>query len=298
MVDVRERGLVASFAAPNDRPFPGVLVLGGSEGGSPAHVGELLAAAGFASLALSYFHAPGVPANLVEIPVEYVHTAIQWLRDHPQVRGDRIGVVGWSKGAELALIAATRWPDWIGTVVAYAPSSVAFAGIAFRGDGRRRSSWSEDGKPLPFVPYPTRVRPSIGVRGLSLAAVYRAALENTDAVARAAIPIERADADILLISGGRDRMWPSTAMAATLIERLTEAGKRDRVEHLHFDDAGHSFMPWAPAMRSKRIARLLDQIRLMGVGGLFDLGGRPRANREALHNAWPRAVAFLTEHLK
>jgi hypothetical protein len=40
-----------------------------------------------------------------------------------------------------------------------------------------------------------------------------------------------------------------------------------------------------------------NRVRLAGVGGPFELGGRPRANRRAHDDAWPQAVTFLTNAL-
>jgi len=295
--EVEDSGLAASFVTDSGEPRPGVVVLGGSEGGRPIHLAKLLAAEGFSCLALSYFSKAPLPPNLVEVPLDYVEDALRWLVRHPMVAGQRLGIVGASKGAELALLAAAHLPDAVGAVVAYAPSAVSFAGISFGGDGRCRSSWSFRGQPMPFVPYPKRARPSVGLRGLALAPIYRGALANTDAVAAAAIPIEQADAAIMLISGDRDRMWPSSTMAEMLCARLREAGRGDQVVHLQFADAGHSFMPWSPNTGSERLGKLIDALRLAGFGGVFDLGGKPRANRAALQEAWPRAVAFLHEHL-
>ena len=297
MDELHEGGLAGSLVTDSEEARPGVLVLGGSEGGRPVHMAKLLAAEGFSCLALSYFGALPLPRNLVEVPLDYVQDALGWLSAQPCVDGQRLGVIGASKGAELALLTAAHMPDAVGAVVAYAPSAVSFAGIAFGGDGRHRSSWSLRGKALPFVPYPKGARPSLGLRGLSLAPIYRAALRDDEAVAAAAIPIERAEAPIMLISGDRDRMWPSSAMAQMLQDRLRESGKDHRVVHLRFSDAGHSFMPWAPNALSSRSARLVDGLRLAGFGGLFDLGGKPRANRAALQEAWAKAVAFLHEHL-
>jgi len=275
-----------------------VLVLGGSEGGRPIHLAKLLAAEGFSCLALSYFGKAPLPRNLVEVPLDYVERALRWLAAGPLVKGQRVGIVGASKGAELALLAAAHVSDTVGAVVAYAPSAVSFAGIAFGGDGRHRSSWSFKGQPLSFVPYPKRARPSIGLRGISLAPIYRGALGNAEAVAAATIPIEETEAAIMLISGDRDRMWPSSAMAEMLGVRLEAAGKSQQFVHLRFADAGHSFVPWRPSRGSERVGQLLDAVRLAGFGGLFDLGGKPNANRAALAEAWPRAVTFLREHLK
>jgi pimeloyl-ACP methyl ester carboxylesterase len=151
--------------------------------------------------------------------------------------------------------------------------------------------------PVPFVPYVPGVRPSLSWRGLKLAPMYRAALAQTDAAAAAAIPIERTDARILLITGDRDSIWPSSEMAHAIAARLASAGKADRLTHLRYPDAGHSLIPWAPDTRSTTVARVANRFRLAGIGGLFELGGRLRANRHAHDDAWPKAVASLTNAL-
>lgn len=295
--EVQDFGLAGSFYAADGGQRPGVLALGGSEGGRPAYLAGLLASEGFACLALSYFGSAPLPRNLVEVPLDYVETALRWLRQQPEVADRPPAVIGASKGAELALLTAALLPESVGAVVAYAPSAVAFAGIAFVGQGRRRSSWSFRGTPLPFVPYPGSARPSLGWRGLSLAPMYGAALGDDEAVADAAIPIERSDAPVMLLSGDRDRMWPSSTMAEMVVARLAKAGKADQVVHLRFPRAGHSFMPWRPSKAPARVGPVADAVRLAGFGGLFDLGGRPSDNREALRQAWPQAVAFLRGHL-
>src|SRR5438067_1369515 len=174
-IDVDDGVLVGSLLVAGDDRCPGVIALGGSEGGCPIHLAQLLADEGFACLALSYFHRAGLPRNLVEVPLEYLQAAIGWLQDRDEVSGDRVGLIGASKGAELALLSATRFPA-VGAVVAYAPSSVVFAGISFGGDGRRRSSWSDHGQPVPFVPYAPHSRPALHWRGFALVRMYRAAL--------------------------------------------------------------------------------------------------------------------------
>ena len=63
--------------------------------------------------------------------------------------------MGGSKGAELALLAATASPHLFGPVAAIAPSCVAWFGVDLTGgvaDASARSSWTLGGRPVPFVP--------------------------------------------------------------------------------------------------------------------------------------------------
>ena len=139
---------------------------------------------------------------------------------------------------------------------------------------------------MAFVPYAAASRPSLSLRGLSVAPMYRTALENRDAVAAAAIPIERTRAPVLLVSGDQDGMWPSSQMAEMMKARLARVGREDQVVHLRYPKAGHALAPWAPhGARSRIMSRL------------YDLGGQPHDNREAALDAWPKAVSFFRTHL-
>ena len=95
-----------------------------------------------------------LPARLEGIPLEYFRSAIEWLRSQPSVEPSKIGVVGTSKGGEAALLVSATYRE-ICAVVAYSPSHVVFQGIneAWSDASASKSSWTLDGKPVPFVPF-------------------------------------------------------------------------------------------------------------------------------------------------
>ncbi len=126
---LRSNGLFGIlYEPPGAGTHPAMLVLGGSEGGTPRSAGAAggLASRGYAVLALAYFHEEGLPPALSNIPLEYFSTALRWLALQPTVDASRIGVLGVSRGAELALLGASI-PE-IHLVVAYAPSNVVIRG--------------------------------------------------------------------------------------------------------------------------------------------------------------------------
>ena len=283
---VRDRGLVGTMFEPQpSRHRPTLIVVGGSEGGMVISQIEaaMFASHGYNALALAYFDPTGtlgggLPTKLSLVPLEYFGTAIDWLGAQPSVDPNRIGFVGSSKGAELALLVGSRYPQ-IKTVVAYAPSNVAWAGLGASPADREpytNSSWSEHGQPVPFLEYafgaPTFYR------------YYRDALDDHAAVAHAAIPVERIHGPVLLVSGRADALWPSSYRADQVISRLHAHHHPYPDEHLAYDAAGHGiFFPYEPT----------TQIRF----GNLDLGGSPAANARADREHWPILLDFLADNL-
>ena len=100
------------------------------------HIYSLLASRGFATIALAYFGAPGLPDKLVGIEVEAVERAIRWLDGRADVSGDRVAVIGGSRGGELALLAGSLLKQIGGGRVRPEPRLV---GRARRGRSGRRA---------------------------------------------------------------------------------------------------------------------------------------------------------------
>ena len=284
-VEIREAPVVGSFTVPEGAgPFPGVVALSGSGGGVPGWWGDLLAPHGVAVLAAAYFGVEPLPSVLCEIPVETVAAAGAWLRGRPEIRDGRVGLVGGSKGAELALLASAAYPELFGPVAVIAPQSVTWFGVDLTGgvaDASGRSSWTLDGQPVPFVPPVPGVDVERTERGLRSVGIYAAALEQADAVAAAAIPVERAAGPLLLVSGGDDGACPSTLMARMIVERMEAHGRGADARHLDFPKCGHVVVrPWpsgqAPPMP-------------------FDNGGTDEALDAAHDIALPAVVAHLRE---
>ena len=279
---LREGDLVGTFGLPEGKgPYPGVLALGGSDGGIPEYFLRLLVPEGFACLAQAYFATPETQPALVEVPLERIERGLRWMLAQSAVaaRDGRVAVVGGSKGGELALLVAATFPDLVGPVVAYTPSAVVWAGIDFRlSSGATQSSWSVGGRPLPFVPYPQGIGPSFGDRGMRVQQIYDKGLDNSAAVEEAAIPIERATGPTLLISGGDDGVWPATRMCAMLTERMRKAGRATLVRHLDFPQAGHALFR-GPVEAASPMQ--------------LDFGGSDGSADAAHMAAWPEVIQHL-----
>ena len=151
-IDVQEEGLVGALFVPSsDAPLPVVITLSGSNGGLGENRAKLLASNGFIVFALGYFGIEGLPSGLQEIPLEYFETAFAWLQKQPNIDTSRVGLYGVSRGAELALILGSLFPDSIQAIVAVAPSSVVHGGLS----ETPVHAWLYEGNPIaPFAVQP------------------------------------------------------------------------------------------------------------------------------------------------
>ena len=246
----------------------------------------LLAAHGFVVLNLYYFGHSSLPERFVGVPLEYFDGAVSWLKTHEDVDSERLGVIGHSRGAEAALLLGTIRPD-IKVIVAVAPTAVVWPGPNPRDSFH--SAWAHQDRELAFVPidlvqgFNSLLR-NVGGKEIDDRKLFERSLKNQSAVKRAAIPVEKSQAAILLISGKEDRVWPSAAMAEMLVERLDRYKHPLPYRHLAYEDAGHSFglpnLPQPPRPRNE-----------------FRPGETRMGNAAAALESWKATLTFLESEL-
>ena len=277
--DIAADGLVAQYIRPEGETgrLPALIVLGGSEGGTRwvRRTGALFAAQGYAVLAVSYFRAEGLPAGLDLIPLEYFGRGLAWLAAQPGVDRNRIAIYGLSKGSEAALLTATRHPE-IRAVIAASPSHVAWPGLS--NPFVLQSSWSENGAPVPFVPY------DMSQGFTSIFSIFQNSLPGVARHPDAVIPVERINGPILLISGEADGLWPAKVMADAIVARLRANNFRHRVQNLSYPDAGH-MTPTPPALGPTTPATQAQ------------MGGTIEGTDRARTAAWAAMLCFLRDSL-
>lgn len=295
MNTVRGPGFTGSFARPRDSVGrPAVIVLHGSEGGGGINRGRAqdLAAQGFVVLAIDYFASPseniaGIPAALRSIPLDPIADARAWLAARPEVDPRRIALAGTSRGAEMALLAASHGL-FDGPVLACVPSDLMWPGY---GDNNVTTedypSWTLRGEPLPFVPF-IRDEFDRGRRFPTGTAAFRASeVDHIDRLAAARIPVETIAAPVMLLGAEADTTWHSGEMARRIDIRRSEAGLADRTRTVVYAGAGHQICgngAWP--------------LRLYGRDGEGDANLSMQAEGEATVDAWKQTIAFLTEVLR
>jgi dienelactone hydrolase len=283
-LEVRDDGLVATWFAPSSGTVgPALLVLGGSEGGKEItmRLAASLHAKGYGALALAYFGAEGLPDQLEEIPLEYFTRALDWLARQPGVDPSRIGVIGGSKGAEAALLLASR-DRRVRAVLAFTPSDYAWQSVDWN-DWSDTPSWTEAGAPVPYLRY-TPFDPAAGLRAMYDRSVAEAGVDARNA---ARIPIENSVASVMLVAGEQDALWGAVAASDRIAATLAAAGHAHEVLVLSYAEAGHVVFIGGPlAVDDPLLERILP------------MGGTREGVITAINDAWPKSLAFLERNLR
>lgn len=280
------------FAGVGEEPHPGVLLLhgGGGARGYEQRYAAMLAEHGYTVFCVEYFGAPGIRDALLEIPLAEFGAAAEWLLDRPAVDGESVGVVGFSRGGEGALVVGSEF-DTVGMVAAYVPGCYRWAAPSWMdGVGEDQPTWTRDGEAPPYVCVDEYVTDPDGIEqplggGGPCACTLALDRASEETLSAAAIPVEEIDGPVLLVSGGEDAVWPSARMAAAARARLDEAAHPWRYEHLSFPDAGHTIrVPY----RFDGDTDPDEQHRY---------GGTERANAAASARAWERTLSYLDHAL-
>jgi hypothetical protein len=260
------------------RPLCAVLVLSGSSGRIELDRTRLLARHGAAALSLRWFGGAGQPPGICEVPLETFTPVLDRLAS----LNDHLCVIGTSKGAEAALLLASRDPR-IHVVAGFAPSSVVWANVGPGIEGsatQGRSSWSVGGHPLPFVPYDPAWSPPTTTHGLpSYRSLYEQSLTTfAERVPDATIPVEQITGDLLLAAGGDDQVWPSDHFTSQITNRRNDHQLPTTV--ITLPAAGH------------RIPLPGEPINPPG-GMAMARGGNPDADTTLGHHVWPALLQLL-----
>ncbi len=189
-------------------------------------------AQGYAVLSIGYFNTPDTPQMLDRISLNAIHDTIIQMSKHPKINAQKIALLGSSKGGELVLNLASRYKD-VDAVVALVPSHVTFPAATFTST----SSWMHNDQEIAYLDVP-------------LAAIWQFLKGDTQegfAIMfgeeknwrNAAIPVEKINGPLLLLSAVDDEAWPSHYMSSKVVHRLKEKQFKHYYQHFSFT-GGHN----------------------------------------------------------
>ncbi len=319
--EVREP-VVGVFFTPKElsAPTPVIIVLGGSEGGyNPGWAKVLASKTRLPTLALAYFGLEGLPPSLENIPLETLEKAMDWLNARPFVAKNRFGVVGASRGGEMAILAASLFPQ-IRAVVGAAQfnglnlvSGTADVNILSSLDrapngtvilwedvgNAHAPAWTYRGTPFPFLHFlpddhaEARFRQAqqTGTAYLNAPSFLHSLEVQRSRIPEATIHAERSQAAFLLIGNPGDGVWPSDVLSRITVDRLHTHAHPRPARVLSYEEGGHMLIPYP------YYPTTLRQFYLPTLKVWKGLGGTAVGAAKAAEDSWPKVIEFLQREL-
>ena len=219
------------FIPKGDGPFPAVIsLLGGVKMRQvPEQHAAYLASHGFVTLTLAFFGVEGLPRSYLEKPIDIEHfeRGVEFLQNHPSVANENIGVLGESKGGEIALSMMTHLPQvkavctLNGSVASIAVSTV-YKGqheVEALSGNPMRAQFRDDG--------------SVDISEC---------LDDPKEQPKSIVQFEKSKADLLMIACRDDLNWKSEMMAEIAKDKMDRYGMTNYVIQ-NFLNVGHFIDP-------------------------------------------------------
>ncbi len=303
--EIREQGVVGIFCYPkNSDHLSGIITVSGSGGGMSMEIAQLLASQGYAVLALGYFGAEGLPEKLESIHLEYFQNAIGWFKSQKQVDKNKVALRGASYGGELVLLLASTFPEEINAVVAISPPSMIFGGFPHS----NKPKWIYKNSPItPFIggfsDDDINLTEADDLSNLTtngtipfhagtfedpyvITPLFLKRIEkNKSLLDKLAIPVEKIQCPLLIITGEDDQVHPATMHGNLIMERLEKYKSTIERKHLHYPSAGHSLRtPYEPK---------IDLPWFVADNVFCYSGGTIEGNYRASVEGWEEMIGFL-----
>lgn len=207
----------------------------------PEKYAQLFSGKGYSTLALQYYGAEGQPDNMRAIPLEQFQRAVDSLKSYDGGRFKRFGIYGNSKGAGMALLAASVVPD-ISLVIAASSFGHIMQGNGKDNESSCKAMVSFNGKDFPYVPaehifssFMKRCFKEHNIRTLYFFDEWdKKGTEENE------IPVENIKGDILFLTSTHDESVPAKRDAELLTARLERCGFKYNYKHINSETGSHN----------------------------------------------------------
>ena len=208
--------------------------------------------------------------------MEYFEEAAEWFIKHPAVTAQGVGVMGVSKGAEIALMMAVHRKDIVKAIVPISTSYIISA-VPFKIKGKLTGTYYDTSKVRMSEDGGYIFRDCVPVRGLDKL--------NPPVV----IPVEEIDCPMLIICGEDDQDVSAFEMAQEVLARMNSHGKGALCSVASYPGAGHliepPFTPFCYASYHKTFKTN------------FVWGGNAKDHSRAQHDSWWKILEFFSKNL-
>ncbi|XP_061544888.1 peroxisomal succinyl-coenzyme A thioesterase-like [Phycodurus eques] len=277
-IDIRQNGVVGTlFLPPGPGRFPAMVDLWGMGGGLVEYRSAMIASRGFASFSIAYMEHKDLTVQLdISGADAYMKKAFKILRDHPQVCGDRIGIIGLSYGVYMALRMATLLdlnPSCLVCINGPAGSNMELTQTLCK------PKTSESDQRF----WPRDKAGYLSFREMSSPSNYSPGTQ---------VKIENLTCPLMYILGEDDLNFPSTKNSHLIEDVLKAARKSHLYTCLSYPGAGHLIeTPYTPHTR-------LSMWKLKPRKILALWGGHVAPHAAAQEDSWKKILKFLDKHLR
>jgi hypothetical protein len=163
VTEVAQRFPGSKAFVPRRLPAPGLLMLHGSEGGADGTIEEdaaFMAEQGFVVVTLCWFGCASTPDKVLRVSLDRTVEAGTWLGSTVEVGGKKVGLFGWSRGAEQAVLLGSLLKTQVpfAAIATHAASDTVVSaydpatdGAVMEMDGGRQvvaAAWTFQGAPI------------------------------------------------------------------------------------------------------------------------------------------------------
>lgn len=289
--------IVGTLCYPKNKDsLPAIVLLGGSDGSVHESSAAILASQGYAVLALAYFGKEGLPKGIENIPLEYVEKAFNFLENKSFVNKNKFGIIGHSRGSELALLYASKYSN-INSVIAVAPSSIVFSGM-LNFQTTSQPAWTYKGEPLNFFTPERSFKDTVSFfkhlilkKPFSNIEKMKQNISDEDKLQPFKIPVQEIQAPIMFISGTDDHVQPAELFVKQMQHSLKNHRYSENNKFISHIGAGHfSAFP-------SNISSLPQIIGTTNFNMTMIFGGTKENNAKAAQRSWDETIRFLKYNL-
>ncbi|KAL4238876.1 acyl-coenzyme A thioesterase [Mactra antiquata] len=263
VVDGNIRGKLFTPSGPG--PFPSVIDLYGTTGGILEYRASLLASRGIQTLALPYFKYKDLITDMSELQLDYFLDAVEWLSC--ETGNKRVGVIGLSRGGDLALI-----------IAAYSSKVAAVVNI----NGCAFNSFTplkhKGGDIEAVKPDPERIENINGKLAIHKSLNY---------TEKDITPVWKGNAKVLNIVGQEDVVTPPSSVQ--MLKSLYPDNKSDCFKIITYPGAGHIIDPPYSIFTGMAYHKIFRDY--------FLYGGVPDKHAFAQEDMWRKTLDFFHKEL-